>query len=93
MNYHDIVRAFHAFAPGAFACPNRPAWSLFGESYRRAYGLLGAAADALDPPWLQPAATLEALAARCEIDPGGSNGSTPTPRSGPVRRHGRSRGV
>ena len=49
VNYHDIVRAFHVFDPGAFTYPNRPAWFLFGESYRRAYGLLSAAPDAARP--------------------------------------------
>ena len=68
VNYHDIVRAFHAFDPGVFTYPNRPAWFLFGESYRRAYGLLHAAPDSPDPPWLEADASLATLAARCEID-------------------------
>ena len=71
VNYHDIVRAFHVFDPGAFTYPNRPAWFLFGESYRRAYGLLSAAPDAPDPPWLEASPSLEALAARCGIDAAG----------------------
>jgi len=71
VNYHDIVRAFHAFDPGAFTYPNRPAWFLLGEPYRRAYGLFSAAADGPDPPWLEPAASLEAVAGRCGIDAGG----------------------
>ena len=71
VNYHDIVRAFHVFDPGAFTYPNRPAWFLFGESYRRAYGLLSAAPDAPDPPWLEASPSLEALAERCGIDAAG----------------------
>ena len=75
VNYHDIVRAFHVFDPGAFTYPNRPAWFLFGESYRRAYGLLSAAPGDPDPPWLVPSPSLEALAARCGIDAAGLRGA------------------
>ena len=53
VNYHDIVRAFHVFEPGAFAYPNRPAWFVFGEAYRRTHGLLSAARDAPTPGWLE----------------------------------------
>ena len=71
VNYHDIGRAFHVFDPAAYGYANRPAWLLFGRDYRRRYGILTADADAPDPPWLEPANTLDELAGRCGIEPAG----------------------
>ena len=68
VNYHDMARAFHQFDPGAYDYPNRPSWLLFGEAYRRRFGILNVAADAPDPPWLHPHRNLDEVAAACGID-------------------------
>ena len=70
-SYHDLGRDLFAIDSAAARPANRPAWLVYDAVYRRAYGTACVGPKDPDPPWLEPAATLDALARRHGIDAAG----------------------
>lgn len=70
-NYNDISRAFHHFDPVRYEYPNLPAWIILDSQFRTKYQITTTMPDDPDPEWLIKADTLEELAEKVGIDPGG----------------------
>ena len=67
-NYSALAGAFHAFDPQTYSYRNQPAWLVFDAQYAARYPLGTVPPGAALPDWVQTADTLEALAAKLEVD-------------------------
>jgi 3-oxosteroid 1-dehydrogenase len=67
-NYNDMMKAFFAFDPVAYARPNLPAWIVIDQQYLDRYALLTYVPGMPIPDWLVRADTIEALAEAIGVD-------------------------
>jgi succinate dehydrogenase/fumarate reductase flavoprotein subunit len=68
INYSSLAGAFHQFDPATYDYPNNPAWLVFDAQYRARYPIGPVMPTDALPDWVFVADTLEALAARIDID-------------------------
>jgi succinate dehydrogenase/fumarate reductase flavoprotein subunit len=68
-SYHDLGKAFQAFDPGRYKHPNRTAFLIFDDEFKRRYPVLNVKPADPAPDWFERADTLAALARRLGIDP------------------------
>jgi hypothetical protein len=85
--YNEIGRVLHGFDPGSYSHTNLPCWAVFDSQYRRRYPVLNVLPRTPDPDWLRPEDSLESLASRTGIDPGGLTDTVA--RWNGFARHGR----
>ncbi len=69
--YNDIGRVFHHFDPSQYGFRNLPCWAIFDSQYRGKYPVLTVLPGDPDPEWLPKDETIEGLARKVGIDPGG----------------------
>jgi len=69
--YNDIGRVFHQFDPSVYGFRNLPCWAVFDSQYRAKYPVLTVLPGDPDPEWLPKDESLEGLARKVGIDPGG----------------------
>ncbi len=70
-NYNDLMKPFFSFDPGAYERSNLPAWIILDQQYLDKYALMTHMPGRPAPDWLVSAPTLEALAAKIEVDGAG----------------------
>ncbi|MBM3133386.1 MAG: FAD-dependent oxidoreductase [Chloroflexi bacterium] len=71
-NYNDVAKVFRTVNPVPHDYTNVPAWCVFDQQYRGKYWVLSSLpGDPKTPEWLITADTLDELARRAGIDPGG----------------------
>jgi hypothetical protein len=70
-NYNDMSKPFFHHDPARCARPNVPAWLIVDQAYLDTYALVTTPPGRTPPEWVHRAETLEELAAKCGIAPGG----------------------
>lgn len=70
LNYHDAARLFGSIDPHTLGQQNNPAWLVFDSTYMSKYPVAGST-PGTPADWMAQAATLEELATKLGIDPGG----------------------
>jgi 3-oxosteroid 1-dehydrogenase len=67
-SYNALGKAFQVFDAQANAFPNRRAWLVFDEDFKRRYCVAGVAASQAAPSWFARASSIEELASAVGID-------------------------
>jgi 3-oxosteroid 1-dehydrogenase len=70
-SYNDLGAIMREADPETGEMLNQTAWMVFDEEYHQRYSFLGTPPGGEYPPVVESAPTLEALAAKCGIDPQG----------------------
>jgi 3-oxosteroid 1-dehydrogenase len=70
-NYNDVMKPFFSFDPTSYTRPNLPAYLVLDQAFLDRYMLLTLVPGSRVPDWLPRADTLEALAAKLGVSPGG----------------------
>ena len=70
-NYNDMQKAFFPFDANEYTTRHLPCWVVFDQQYRSRYPVVSARPGDPDPEWLAVDDTVEGLAAKVGIDPGG----------------------
>jgi 3-oxosteroid 1-dehydrogenase len=68
-SYNVLGKAFQAFDPQKNTYPNKRAWIIFDEDFKRRYAVAGIPADQPAPSWFARASSIGELATKAGIDP------------------------
>ncbi|WP_105404651.1 MULTISPECIES: FAD-dependent oxidoreductase [unclassified Neorhizobium] len=66
-SYNDLGMAFNAFDPGSFSYPNRPAWLIFDDAFKRRYPVASIPPQQSAPDWMISAGSIAELAEKLRM--------------------------